>query len=71
MVHSKSNVQHSKKTTKVQCEHDDKIITFESATEVVNWIIENTTQTKASENVIRKSCKSEYKTAYEGKIYFI
>ena len=64
------NVQHSKKTRKVQCEYYNEILTFESCSEVVNWIIENTTQKNTKERPIRKSCSSEFKRAYGIKFWY-
>ena len=59
-----------KKTTKIQalknnaCKHNDEIITFGSATEVVKWLLQSNTHNKSAESNIRQSCRSERKKAF-------
>ena len=64
------NINHSKKTMKIQCKYNNKILNFSSANEVINWLKENM-QTYASKSPIKKSCKSEFKTAYGIKFWYV
>ena len=63
------NIQHSKKTKKIQCKYYNEILTFKSCNEVVNWLIKHI-EKHAIETPIRQSCRSEYKEAYGIKFWY-
>ena len=67
---SSENTQHSSKSTRIQCTYNNETLTFESYTEVINWI-RNNIREKASETPIRQSCRSEFKTAYNIKFWYL